>query len=421
MRGRGPLGASRGEDHVFDDLTLGIVIGVPLITAFIGYITNWAAVKMIFHPREFVGIGPIGWQGVIPARNAKFAADIAANVGEVLSARDLAAGFDPDDIERLLAGRLDAEMPAVVRQAAEVIRPGLWDEMAPEAQQVVIAQLRAEGSTMAREVVGDLAELSDELLDLKALVVDLLSGENVDRLVRLFQRLGRRELRFIEYYGGVFGFLVGCVQVLLFGVLGQWWTMPIVGVLVGLGTNWLAIQMIFRPMEPRRFLGLVTYQGMFPKRQAEIAHEFAQVSEEEIFTPANLFRVLTEGEPGTRIARLVLERVSDRVDEQRPMLEMLAQQPITDDQVAAVKALIVTKVTTELPELQQELEPYLREQLGVARIVEERMAVMSKPEFEKLLRGIFEEDELTLIIIGGVLGGAVGLLQGALVLAQEAG
>jgi uncharacterized membrane protein YheB (UPF0754 family) len=399
-----------------DDLTIWVVIGVPLITAFIGYITNWAAVKMIFHPREFVGVGPIGWQGVIPARNAKFAADIAENVGEVLSARDLASGFDPDELEVLLAGRLDAEMPAVVREAAEVIHPGLWDDMAPEAQQMVIGQLRAEGSQLARQVVGDIGELSDELLDLKALVVDLLSGENVDRLVRLFQRLGRKELRFIEYYGGVFGFMVGCLQVLLFGILGQWWTMPIVGVLVGLGTNWLAIQMIFRPMEPTRYLGLVTYQGMFPKRQAEIAREFAVVAEDEIFTPANLFRVLTEGEPGTRIARLVLERVSERVDQQRPMLEMLAQRPITDDQVATVKMLLVAKVTSELPHVQHELEPYLREQLGVARVVEERMAVMSKPEFERLLRGIFEEDELTLIVIGGVLGGAVGLLQGAVVL-----
>lgn len=43
---------------------------------------------------------------------------------------------------------------------------------------------------------------------------------------------------------------------------------------------------------------------------------------------------------------------------------------------------------------------------------------MSKPEFERLLRGIFEEDELTLIVIGGVLGGLVGLIQAGIVLAQ---
>ncbi|MGK2947853.1 MAG: DUF445 domain-containing protein [Acidimicrobiales bacterium] len=185
---------------------------------------------------------------------------------------------------------------------------------------------------------------------------------------------------------------------------------PLITAFIGYSTNRAAVKTIFHPSE---FVGIGP-----PKRQAEIAREFALVAEEEIFTPANLFRVLTEGEPGTRIARLVLERVSERVDQQRPTLEMLAQQPITDDQIEVVKALIVTRVTADLPGLQRELEPYLREQLGVARVVEERMAVMSKPEFERLLRGIFEEDELTLIIIGGVLGGAVGLLQGALVLGQ---
>lgn len=402
---------------MLDDLTTSIVVGIPLITAFIGYVTNWAAVKMIFHPTRFVGVGRLGWQGVIPAHNARFAADIATRVGQVLSPRDLAAGFDPDEIEPLLADRLDAEMPAVVAEAAEIIRPGLWDELAPEAQQVVVAQLRAEGSALAREVAGDLTELSDELLDLEALVVDLLSGEHADRLTRLFRRLGRRELRFIEVYGGVFGFLVGCGQVLLYGVFGEWWTMPVVGAAVGLGTNWLAIQMIFRPLEPRRYLGLVTYQGMFPRRQAEIARDFGAVAEEEIFTPANLLRVLTEGEAGTRIARVVLQRVSERIDQQRPMLELLAQQPITDEQVAAVKALVVTRVAERLPEVRADLDPYLREQLGVARTVESRMAVMTKPELERLLRGIFEEDEATLVLIGGVLGGLVGALQAAIVLA----
>jgi uncharacterized membrane protein YheB (UPF0754 family) len=28
------------------------------VTAFIGYSTNWAAVKMVFHTREPVGVGP---------------------------------------------------------------------------------------------------------------------------------------------------------------------------------------------------------------------------------------------------------------------------------------------------------------------------------------------------------------------------
>jgi uncharacterized membrane protein YheB (UPF0754 family) len=398
------------------DLTVGAAVAIPLITAFIGYITNWAAVKMIFYPREFVGIGPVGWQGVIPARNEKFANDVAGNVEDVLTTRDLAERLHPDEMEALLSDRLDTELPGLIEEIADLIRPGVWAQMAPEAREMVIAQIRNEGSELAREVFDDLQQVVDEVLDLRSLVVELLSGENAERLSRLFQRMGRKELKFIEYYGGLFGFLVGIVQVGFFGIFGQWWTMPVVGVLVGLGTNWLALQMIFRPMEPRRFV-FVTYQGMFPKRQAEIAKEYGDVAAGEIFTPSNLFRALSEGEGGTRVARLLLQKVSDRIDAQRPVIEMLAQEPVSDELLARVKLLVVARVGERVPQLQEELEQHVQERLGVATLVEERLAALDKPEFERLLRGIFEQDEWILIVIGGVLGGLVGLLQAGVVLA----
>lgn len=40
---------------------------------------------------------------------------------------------------------------------------------------------------------------------------------------------------------------------------------------------------------------------------------------------------------------------------------------------------------------------------------------MPTTEVERLLRGIFEQDEWILIAIGGALGAGVGLLQGFLV------
>ena len=45
-----------------------IVLLIPLISAIVGWFTNVVAIKMMFHPVEFVGIPPyLGWQGVIPA------------------------------------------------------------------------------------------------------------------------------------------------------------------------------------------------------------------------------------------------------------------------------------------------------------------------------------------------------------------
>lgn len=398
-----------------------VIVAVPLVTAFIGYITNWAAVKMIFQPEEFVGVRPfgvkLGWQGVLPSKADTFAADVAGNVGAVLSPAELTERLDPAEVEARFADRLDDELPVVVRDVAEMLAPGTWDQMAPEAQQMVITQIRTEGRQVAQDVFQDLQGISHELLDLERLVFDLLSGPNVKRLVRLFQEIGGKELRRIVNLGFWFGLVIGTFQAATFSIFDQWWLMPVVGGIVGLGTNWLALQMIFRPMEPTRYLGVVTYQGMFPSRQHEIAADYGRITAREILTPANIIRLITEGDAGTRIARVVLDRVGERIDAARPMVEMLTQTQVSDDQLAAVKTMVVARVSESVPDLQPEIEAYLEEQLQVAELVESKLRAMPKLEFERLLRGIFEQDEWILIAIGGALGAGVGVLQGFLVLA----
>jgi uncharacterized membrane protein YheB (UPF0754 family) len=52
----------------------------------------------------------------------------------------------------------------------------------------------------------------------------------------------------------------------------------------------------------------------------------------------------------------------------------------------------------------------------VAATIERELAVMPKEKFEEILRGIFEEDEKTVTAIGGILGGAIGCLQAAVML-----
>mgnify|MGYP001581192326 CR=1 FL=1 len=39
------------------------------------------------------------------------------------------------------------------------------------------------------------------------------------------------------------------------------------GAIDGLVNNYLAIEMIFRPLEKKRYLGIFPYQGLFPARQ----------------------------------------------------------------------------------------------------------------------------------------------------------
>ncbi|CAN5580940.1 hypothetical protein BH20ACT2_BH20ACT2_09600 [soil metagenome] len=397
-----------------------LFLTVPLVTAFVGYITNWAAVKMIFHPHGFVGVGPLGWQGIIPRLAPKFATDIATTLTEngLLTVDEIVDQLDPDELEGVLRVVVAEQAPALARDVAEAVQPGLWAELAEPVQQMVADQLSQQTMRAGRDTFDRLRARSAELLDIEGLVFELLTGENTDRLSRLTQEIGAKEFRFIVAYGGVFGLLIGLVQAALFQILGVWWFMPIIGVFVGLITNWLAIQMIFRPVHPRRFFGLVTYQGLFPKRQAEISADYGRLAGEEIFTPAHLIGALSQGEAGTAIALEVTSTVSTTVEDLWPMVTAMLPQGVEDPEVLErVKATVALRLLSTLPTVQPQLEAYMARKLTIGDLIESKLAALPKERFERILRGVFEEDEITLILIGGVLGGLVGLLQGFIVLA----
>ncbi len=395
-----------------------LFLTVPLVTAFVGWVTNWAAVKMIFHPETFVGIGPLGWQGILQRRSDKFATGMADMATEnLISARELAERLDPDEMEKLFAETLEQQTEAIVEETADVVRPGAWKDAPPPVKQMVIAQVKTQTNELTREIFDKLQGISDELLDLHHLVYSSLNAENAKLLARFTKEIGAKEFKFIEYYGGVFGFLIGLAQVAMWSWLQVWWLMPIVGVIVGLVTNYLAIQMIFRPQEPTKYFGLVTYQGLFAKRQPEISKDYGRISAAEILTPKNFIRLVSEGEAGERIAKIVTESISEKIDAEWAKVSPMVPVKVTDEQIAEVKAKIVARINDTVPDVQPEFEAYLERKLDVANMVETKLAELPKPEFERLLRGVFEEDEITLIFVGGFLGGAVGAAQGAMVLA----
>jgi len=72
---------------------------------------------------------------------------------------------------------------------------------------------------------------------------------------------------------------------------------------------------------------------------------------------------------------------------------------------------IAKRVVDELPEHVHVLHEYTDATLGLQELMRERMKMMTPQEFERVLHPIFEQDELTLIISGAVLGAIAGYLQ----------
>ena len=71
-----------------------LLLLIPVISGVIGYGTNVIAIKMMFHPVEFVGIKPyLGWQGIVPA-NAVYLAKTSLQLvmTRLLAVQDLFRG-----------------------------------------------------------------------------------------------------------------------------------------------------------------------------------------------------------------------------------------------------------------------------------------------------------------------------------------
>lgn len=106
-----------------------------------------------------------------------------------------------------------------------------------------------------------------------------------------------------------------------------------------------------------------------------------------------------------------------RVDAQLGAIAVLAGVQPTSEVRDAVLHAVTGRLFAALPPLLPDLEAYLEKRFDIAATLEERLAAMDKEEFERVLRGMFEEDEWILVSLGGLLGGAIGLLQAGLVAA----
>jgi uncharacterized membrane protein YheB (UPF0754 family) len=373
---------------------------------------------MIFWPREYAGVGRVGWQGILYKQGDKFASNVADMVTKnLITTRELVGRLDPDAIQKLMAGSLERMNAALARDAVEIVQPGGWDRLPEHVRQMVLAQLAARSPSIVKQIFERLVARAEDLVDLHELVYRRLSGENADRLARMTRRIAKNEFRFIEYSGGVIGVIVGLVQIPVWQWLQIWWTMPIVGALVGLGTNWVAIEMIFRPHEPRRYLGVFRYQGLFPKRQAAIAADYGDSAKSEILTPETFLAHVTDEGRLTLLTSIVRQAIRDRLEAEWSVVKPMVPVAVTPEMLDRIADAAVERIGALVPEVRPAFEAYLDRTLDVANTVESRLAALPKPQFERVIRGIFEEDELTLILVGGLLGAAVGFVQAALVLA----
>ncbi|TGL61052.1 DUF445 domain-containing protein [Leptospira sarikeiensis] len=400
--------------HIASGSTIEIV-SILITCSFVGWITNYIAVQMIFYPKHFRGWGFLGWQGIIPRHSKKMAGLISDVMMErLIKPYDLYKKLDPKQITELIRDRIGEKSSSIVKEVFFADNPVIWSMVPQESKEILEKEIREDIPQKIEEIYASFGKNLEGILGIGNLIRESLSGENANVLSEIFKRCGGPEFRFIIRSGIYFGFLIGCIQVLFIAYLNQWWTMPLMGIFVGYITNWLAILMIFSPLQPKNFL-FFKYQGLFLKRQVDVSREFASVVASKILDPESLIRVIFNGKGGDLIITELISKSKELMDEKLKKKIPYASLILGSQKLEEMKQKITESILELVPEAADKMKDYIEDRLEIEKLTFEKLSVLPAEEFEHLLHSVFKEDEATLITLGAFLGGLAGCIQAYLV------
>lgn len=190
--------------------------------------------------------------------------------------------------------------------------------------------------------------------------------------------------------------------------------LPLIGAFIGWSTNWLAIRMLFRPREPVRipFTGY-TVQGILPRRRAELARHVGRVVAEELLAPAVLAERLASPAFRAAIEGYAIGALRVRIGALMPPFIPGAIRGAIADSVAEIVRGELGRLLSE-PSLPEFLGRAVRD-LDVAGAVERRLNELPLDGLEDLVIRLAGRELRYIVLLGALLGFAVGLLQTALI------
>lgn len=355
---------------------------IPCVAAFVGITTNWMGVKMLFYPIEYMGLdwqrwpntpyGLFGWQGVVPTKTEPMAGRLVVIVTKrLLSLQEAFGRLDPAQLTALLL-------------------PVVQDQIAQDCGVAWSMALKPVLPFLLQHLLVQLQQEIDSCLDLHSIVLDAFVRDKVV-LVDLFQKVGRVELEFLVNSGFGFGFALGLAQMGAWAAAPAAWTLPVAGALVGYVTNWIAIKLLFEPADPVNVLDLFVVQGLFESRQIEVSDEFGEFMERRVLNSAALLEDLADGGAHGDLYRFL-----------RRHLPYPIPSHILEAAVAAIARVAARPVE------HADVHAYVAKQLDISHTLSSRLKKLSPTDFEDLLHPVFQEDEITLIVTGGVLGLVAG-------------
>ncbi len=192
----------------------------PFIAAAIGWITNYIAVKMLFHPKKEITVLFLKIQGIFPKRQRFLAERLGAIVAQELISIDeitnsLHNEEGNEEIKILIEDKIDFFLRNKLKKAMPMLAMFIGEDKMAKIKITLLEEI----NNMLPTVVETYTNKVKNSLDIEKIVTDKVANFSSEKLESILYAIMQKEFRFIEIVGAVLGFVIGVAQVVLLKVL----------------------------------------------------------------------------------------------------------------------------------------------------------------------------------------------------------
>ena len=411
------------------------VLSIIPVTAFVTWAHVWMALKMVFYPLTFWGFHlgplPVGWQGIVPRKAGRISGIITDNtLSKLGSLREFLDAMDPEDMARIIGEQVGFELEHLIDEMMIDRNAVLWENLPYSIKRRIYSQAHKQLPGILRELVTELTMNVESLVDMREMVVRQMEGDR-RLMVNMFLKVGRKEINFIWHISALIGMFFGIFQMIVWFVVPWHWTVPFWAAVWGFLTNWIAIWMVFNPLEPhyirypqffartesRTFpwikpviphIGTYNIQGAFMKRQDEVSDVFAQVVTEDLITLKSIMTEMMYGGKKDKTRRIVKRHINEIME--TPIVRTSLQLSLGPKEYAKLKTDLIDRSIeiTMVPVCDPAFNASRAQK--IYQMFRDRIRELTPREFQNLLRPAFQEDEWILIVLCGVTGFIAGTI-----------
>lgn len=190
-----------------------MIWSLPFISALIGWVTNFLAIKMLFHPRKPINILGIKIQGVFPKRHQLLATKIGALVGEQLfSFSDIKGEMqNPEhliEVHKVLDEKVDRFLREKLGGVMPMLAMFINDKTVNKIKEILVGEL----NDSLPDVINAYADKLEKDIDITKVVEEKVAAFSMEKLENVLFSIMSKEFKFIEIVGAILGFIIGVVQ-----------------------------------------------------------------------------------------------------------------------------------------------------------------------------------------------------------------